>query len=245
MNSSSISCRRRCTAAVVIVLCAGFEACATTYTNDTTLSDFTNGVTFATFTNRAALSGDLPGDTPTVATINVGNRVYGNDNSPPILVSFGSPTANLRVFANIDHFGSAYDGYQYTIAGSNDGATYSPLFDALTVNGAGEPFTLGSFAGTAPTNVNNVLIGSGGGEGITGYIADFTFGTAYQFYSFRASTVAIQSGNSDQELSAVGSFGIPEPGTCSLALIGLCLVSLAKELGIVEQRDKTNRDGIN
>ncbi|HEY1436501.1 MAG TPA: PEP-CTERM sorting domain-containing protein, partial [Casimicrobiaceae bacterium] len=48
------------------------------------------------------------------------------------------------------------------------------------------------------------------------------FATAYQFYEFGASTVAIQSGNNDQELSAVGNLApIPEPETYALLLAGL------------------------
>jgi hypothetical protein len=171
---------------------------------------------------EGALSGDLPGSTPTNTTIDAGNRVFGADLSPPILVSFSAPTNSIRVFSNTDHFGSAYDGFQYTILGNNDGITYTPLFNALTVLGGGEPFTLGNFTGTAPTTVDNVLVGSPGSQGQTGYIADFTFATAYQFYEFGASTVAIQSGNNDQELSAVGNLApIPEPETYALLLAGL------------------------
>jgi hypothetical protein len=88
-----------------------------------------------------------------------------------ILATFSSPTAAIRVFPNIDHFGSQYDGFQYTIEGSNDGTTWTPLFDALTVSGAVEPFTSGSFTGTAPTNVNNVLTPGAGPGGTVGYIA--------------------------------------------------------------------------
>ena len=204
-----------------LALCASMPAGATTYTSDTTLSNFTTGQTYATFINRTVLFGDLPGSTPTNATVDTGNRVYGANMSPPILADFGSATSTIRVFANIDHFGSAYDGFQYTILGSNDNSTYTPLFNATSVVGAGEPFTLGTFDGTAPTNVNNVLIGTGGGEGQTGYIADFTFGTAYRYYSFGSSTVAIRSGNEDQELSAVSTAAVPEPETYALMLAGL------------------------
>jgi hypothetical protein len=206
---------------MALALAATPQAQAVTYLSDPNLADFTLAQ-YGTFTNRGALSGDLPGSTPTNTTIDAGNRVYGADLNPPIMVSFSAPTNSIRVFSNIDHFGSAYDGFQYTVLGSNDGITYTPLFDALTVLGAGEPFTLGTFTGTAPTRVDNVLVGSAGSQGQTGYIADFTFATAYQFYEFGASTFAIQSGNNDQELSAVGNLApVPEPETYSLLLAGL------------------------
>ncbi len=210
-------------AAAVAALCLGAltQAQATTYTSDSNLADFTVSE-YAVFTNRSSLFGDLPGSTPTNTTIDVGNRVYGNNFSPAILAKFAAATNSIRVFANMDHLGSPYDGYQYTIYGSTDGSTYTLLFDALTVLGSGEPFTLGTFTGTAPTTVNNVVVGVGGGEGRTGYIADFTFSTAYQYYEFGASTVAIAQGNADQELSAVGNLAaVPEPEPFALMLAGL------------------------
>src|SRR5262249_715283 len=93
----------------------------------------------------------------------------------------------------------------------NNGTTWTPLFDALTVNGSGEPFTLGNFSGTAPQTVNNVLTPGAGLNGTVGYEASFLFANAYQFYAFGASTEAFNSGNADQELSAVGAniAGVP------------------------------------
>ncbi len=43
-----------------------------------------------------------------------------------------------------------YDGYQYTMCGSNNGTAWTPLFDAFTVTSSGEPFTLATFTGTPP-----------------------------------------------------------------------------------------------
>jgi hypothetical protein len=113
------------------------------------------------------------------------------------------------VFPNIDHPGLAYDGYQYSISGSNNGVDYTPLFDATSVTGSGEPFTLGGFTGTAPFKVNNVLTpGTGPAGTVPGYEADFQFSAAYQYYKFTASKVAKgynPTPNTDQELSAVGA----------------------------------------
>jgi hypothetical protein len=139
-----------------------------------------------------------------------------------ILASFSDPVSTIVVFPNIDHFGSPFDGYQYQIYGSNDRVNWTPLFDATSVTGAGEPFTLGTFTGTAPTTVNNVLTPQTGSiepcsgtatKCSVGYIATFHFPTVYQFYAFGASTVAFNQGNVDQELSAVGTIAAPRSGT--------------------------------
>ena len=199
---------------------------ATVYTSDPILSDFYSS-------NYATLSNFLAGDTgspytPTNASLATGIRVYDGSATTGlpagnnwILATFSSAVSGIRVFPNIDHFGAQYDGFQYTIEGSNNGTTWTPLFDATSVIGAGEPFTLGTFTGTAPTSVNNVLTPGAGPGGAVGYIADFTFGTAYQYYAFGASTVAFAQGNADQELSAVGTIGgVPEPSTWGMMIIG-------------------------
>ena len=208
-------------------------ALATNYTQDTNIADFTSGISnYATFSNFSA--GDVGSPfTPTAGELaTTGFRVYdggalsgldaGNN---WILATFAAPVSAIRVFPNIDHFGSQYDGYQYQIAGSNDLKTWTALFDATSVSGASEPFTLGSFTGTAPTSVNNVITG-GGTSGSVGYQADFSFSGAYKYYAFGASTVAFAQGNADQELSAVGAFAVPEPETYALMLAGQAAVSV-------------------
>ena len=222
---------------VAMVVCA-LPVQAQIYIHDANLSNFTQPITsYATFTNFnddscqfGCDTGNPPAPyTPTAVTIAQGFRVYGgtltcapagspfacnglSSTNNWIEATFSSPVSTLVVFPNIDHLGSAYDGYQYSIAGSNDGMNWTMLFDATGVNGAGEPFTLGTFAGTAPLIVNNVVgtpgtpgtNGSGPG-GVVGYEAFFDFGTAYKYYAFGASSFAITSGNADQELSAVGT----------------------------------------
>jgi hypothetical protein len=219
--------------AVALILALAPGASATSYTEITTISTFTSQVTSYT-TFSACTAGDVASPfTPTSTGIAAnGFRVYGGtvglDGLPSgnnwILATFSTPTSSILVFPNIDHFGAAYDGFQYTIEGSNNLSTWTPLFNALTVTGSGEPFTLGTFTGTAPASVNNVLTPGAGPGGTVGYEALFNFGTAYKYYAFGASTEAFNSGNTDQEFSAVGSVApttVPEPGSLLLLSAGL------------------------
>jgi PEP-CTERM motif len=213
----------------IAVLSAASAAQATVYTSDSTLSDFFSS-------NYATLSNFTQGDTgspytPTNATLNSGLRVYNGGSLTGlssannwILATFSSAISAIRVFPNIDHLGAQYDGFQYAIEGSNNGTTWTPLFDATSVVGGSEPFTLGTFTGIAPTTVNNVLTPGAGPNGSVGYIADFNFGTPYQFYAFGASTVAFAQGNSDQEFSAIAG-AVPEPSTWAMMILGFAGIS--------------------
>src|SRR5260370_28531830 len=189
---------------------------ATTYTNDTNIADFTSGIiTYATFSNFSNGDGCATSPfTPTSAELAgpTACRVYTGTLSAGLpagnnwfLATFPSPVSAIVVFPDIDHFGSPYDGYQYQIQGSNDLASWTPLYDATSVSNTVEHFTLVSHTGTAPTTVNNVLTPGAGPGGTVGYIAQFQFGTAYKYYAFGASTVAFAQSNPDQELSAVGA----------------------------------------
>ena len=193
----------------------------TRYTSDTNIGNFTGNVTFGQFVNVSALVFDGPASalagpsgmqtyTPSASSLmSTAYRVYPDLTQsppiPPIIVQFNSPVKTIRVFPNIDHLGSAYDGYQYTISGCPDatGMNCTLLFDATSVNGTGEPFTLGSFTGTAPNSVNNVVTPGSGPGGVVGYVADFSFTQAYQYFAFGPSTEA--ASNLEQELSAVAS----------------------------------------
>ena len=82
------------------------------FTHDPNLSGFTSNISFGTFiqaTFRDAGTGPLP-YTPTLAQVNAGLRVYGNDTVDPVIVEFSNAVNFIRVFPNIDHFGSSYEG---------------------------------------------------------------------------------------------------------------------------------------
>jgi uncharacterized repeat protein (TIGR01451 family) len=216
---------------VAVYAQAGLPVAATptTYTSDTNIADFTSGMpSYATFSNFSSTEGACVSSfTPTSAEVEgTPCRVYGGTlpiagtnlpNNNWILAAFPSAVSRIEVYPNIDHFGSAYDGYQYQIYGSNDLTTWTALFDAASVHASntatGEPFTLGTFTGTAPSTVNNVLTPGAGPGGTVGYIAQFQFPAAYKYYAFGASTVAFAQGNPDQELSAVTSSYTTPPQT--------------------------------
>ena len=204
--------------AAVVALGVAPMAHAQIYLNDTDITKFTGPYSnFAAFTNFQNSDGCVTTTsfTPTANELATspcrvwGGTLAGTGLSPSnnwIEATFSSPVSTIVVFPNIDHLGAAYDGYQYTIAGRNDGDTnWTVLFDATSVNGSGEPFTLGTSTGTKPLFVNNVVSPAVGPGGQVGYEAFFDFGTAYKYYAFGASTVAFAQGNSDQELSAVGT----------------------------------------
>jgi hypothetical protein len=202
----------------------------TFYSTDPTLADFASPRTdFSVLSNYS--SGDA-GPSPyltTFASLLTGKRVYaggsltGLPGSNWILATFSDPESAIRVFPNIDHLESAFDGYQYRIEGSNDLNTWTALYDTLTVIATPFPlaiFTIGGFTGTAPTAVNAILTPGAGPGGAVGYIADFHFGTAYKYYAFGASSLAVGAGNPDQELSGVSAIGgVPEPATWAMVLI--------------------------
>lgn len=226
----------KCVAAILagsVLMSAGSIASASIiYTNDPNLADFASATTnFATLSNFHA--GDVSSPyTTTFSSLSMGLRAYGGGSLPGlpgtdwILATFSRPVSDIRVFPNIDHVTSGFDGYQYDIFGSNNATTWTPLFDVLTVTGSSPRFTIGSFTGTAPALVNNVLTPGAGPNGTVGYIADFDFGAAYKFYAFGSSDVAVDSGNKDQELSGVADMTVPEPATWVMFLVGFGALGL-------------------
>lgn len=193
-----------------------------------------------------------------------GDHPGGKPADRPIVVQFSSPVANIVVFPNIDHVGEYWDGYQYQIWGgvldssiSNQIDFNTLLFDPITVIGTSvtqpctdnidhQNFTLGTWAGTGPSRVNNALtlgnepsltpppceVSGRGHAGYVGYEAYFTFSTAYQFYGFLTSSVSnvntlVDPPERDFELSAVAEAvpNVAEPSTLLLLGSGLATVA--------------------
>ncbi len=229
--------------AVACLLATGASSsqAATVYSQDSNLSDFTSTVSsYGTFIK--SLSGNIS-YTPTDAILLAANyaRIVGNDASP-VDVQFGSATSTIVVFDNIDHLGNSWDVFQYEILGSNDGTSYTSLFNPHTVNEPDQPhvnaaFTLDQFTGTAPTLLNNSLTpGLGSAEGNIGYEEYFQFSTSYSYYRFTPSALTLYGGENELELSAVGiavpsqtildtSSGTPEPASFLFAATGLAALA--------------------
>jgi hypothetical protein len=186
---------------------------ATVYTSNPNIGDFTADVHYPTLSNFLFADTGIP-YSPSPVDIARGVRMIGGSTLAGlsgygwILASFSGAESTIRVFPNIDQITSPSGGFQYSIYGSNDGSDWTPLFDALTVGGTGQPFRLGTFTGTAPTRVNNVLTPGTGIDGTVGYEADFQFSVGYHEYAFGLSTIAMQHGDSMLRLSAVAA--VPE-----------------------------------
>ncbi len=231
--------------AVACLLSIGVShaSAATVYSQDSNLADFTSTIsTYGTFIQD--LSGTIS-YTPTNAILlaadyprKVGTTFRSVD------VQFGTATDHIVVFDNIDHLGYAWDVFQYEILGSNDGSSFTSLFNPHSVNEADQPnvnaaFTLNQFTGTAPTLLNNSLTpGLGSSVGNIGYEEYFQFSTSYSYYRFTPSylTLNVNGGENELELSAVGiavpsqtildtSSGTPEPASFLFAATGLAALA--------------------
>jgi len=201
-----------------------------------------SGPTFTpTASELAATACRVYGGTLQNATSSLPVNVPGFANNW-FLATFPQAVSTIVVFPNIDHYldpsgDDGYDGFQYAIAGTNDPTLqtgWTLLYDTVSVNpcaescvGYGEPFTINTYTGTAPTSINTALmtpstiLSAGCSQPTTtpcsiGNIGIFTFPAAYQYYAIGASTEAVTSGNPDQELSA---FATPNQQLQSGALL--------------------------
>lgn len=166
---------------------------------------------------------------------------------------FGAPKDSVRLYTHQDHyFGGPIDSFtasevlEYSIWGCNShggvddcktAGQWSYLSDptSFVLTPDGPVYT---FAGAAAATV---FRGGSAEFGLTNaYTQDYTFGSAYDFYAIRGSTIAMLADTADPELDAMVAFnrvdvpvdGIPEPETYALMLGGLAA------LGWVARRRK-------
>jgi hypothetical protein len=228
--------RQLLTATAFVAMAMAGAAKATTYINDPDLSHFASASTdFATLSNFQKATHGVPSPyATTFASLDTGDRVYeggtltGLPGGNWILATFGSALSSIRVFPNIDHPTKGPDGYQYSIEGSNDGTHWTALFNPDTV-GAGPPFELTSFTGTAPTQVDAVETAAciNAAHDCVGYIADFTFANAYKYYAFGSSVAGVPDQGELSGVSALTTGGVPEPAAWTMLLGSLGLVGAA------------------
>ena len=177
----------------------------------------------------------------------VANR--GDAGFAMMIWDMGAKFDSLRLYTHQDHYsgGPIFDAFvgqdvmEYSVWGSNDGDNFSLLSDvtAFDLTGGGVGLPTYTFAGTAPS----VIYRGGSTEfgAVNAYAREYVFGTAYQYYGIRASTVTIAAPDADPEIDAIAAFnidtrppgtpgtppsGVPDGGTTAL-LLGLSLSGLA------------------
>lgn len=193
-----------------------------------------------------------------------GTRVYffdnlGSTDNPAtalpfnlLVWQFGSSKDSVRLYTHQDHLSGdadtdfeAQDVMEYSVFGCN-GATgacknageWTLLSDVTAFANVASGKPTYTFSGTEPTTIYRG--GSAEFGALNAYTRDYTFGTAYNFYGIRSSTVSFVANDADPELDALVAFNqvdfptpaIPEPETYALLAAGLGL------LGAVARRPK-------
>lgn len=204
---------------------------------------------------------------PTVAEGNGtaldGTRVYFFDDKDPddvnlaepfnlLIWQFSSPKDSVRLYTHQDHLSpdgvadtdfEAQDVMEYSVWGCNgaDGACktkgeWALLNDVAGMAGVASGKPTYTFSGTDPATIYRG--GSGEFGLINAYTRDYTFGTPYNYFGMRTSTLSMIFNDADPELDAVVAFDredFPEPGDgtvipepTSLFLLGSGLAALIR-----------------
>ena len=182
-----------------------------------------------------------------------GTRVYFYDNlsstddpatATPfnlLVWQFSDAKDSVRLYTHQDHLSGsadtdfeAQDVMEYSVWGCNGASgacktegEWTLLSDVVAFADVASGNPTYTFAGTDPTTIYRG--GSGEFGALNAYTRDYTFGTAYNFYGIRASTVSFLANDADPELDALVAFNrvdfpppaVPEPETYALLLGGL------------------------
>ena len=180
-----------------------------------------------------------------------GGRVYFYDdnstNNPStatpfnlLVWEFGSARDSVRLYTHQDHYSGgavntdflASEVLEYSVWGCNGApglcntqAEWTLLSDPIAFTDVASGSPTYTFSGTDPATIYRG--GSAEFGIVNAYTQDFTFGTAYNFYGIRGSTIAMIADTADPELDALVAFNradvqpVPEPSTVILLGSGL------------------------
>jgi hypothetical protein len=151
----------------------------------------------------------------------VANR--GDSGFAMMIWDMGGSFDSLRLYTHQDHYsgGPITDGFtaqdvmEYSVWGSSDGNNFILLSDvtAFNLTGGGAGLPTYTFNGTAPS----VVYRGGSTEfgAVNAYTREYVFGSSYQYFGIRTSTVSLLANDADPEIDAIAAFNINTrpPGT--------------------------------